>query len=177
MKFIPDQQPNAQVAAPFYEDAAKGQMAHGLKGLTTGKSHRTLKSEVEKSFSWIGGSISSFESGQLSGSPMRYGWRIHFTVSGMKGQMVLAALPLRNDTSRKQKQVLAHALFSLRDSVEAEYNLMLMNADHIPFMGYLLHDGETLADLLRKGILPALTETTERTDFVEGEVISTKEGK
>lgn len=169
MKFIPDEKSVADVTAPYYEDAAKGQVGQGIKGLSSTKSHRTLKSEIGKAFSRIGGEVTSYESGKLSGSPIRYAWRIAFTINEAQGEMTLAGLPLRKDTPKKRKQVLAHALYSFRDSIEAQYNLTLMNPQHIPFMGYLLYEGETLMDRLRGNALPMLSSSAA--EFVDGEIL------
>lgn len=148
------------VEVPFFEDASKRK--HGIKGKGTTKNLGRLKDEISNAISELGGSVKRIVRGKFEGKEVRHGFLVEFTLKGATGRMPVAGLPIKNEkTERKKKQCLKQALYTVRESLEAQYNMKVLTVDSEPLLQYLLIEGQdgtegTLAEQFKSGdALPA----------------------
>jgi hypothetical protein len=181
--FIPDTPRAASQTIVYYEDALA---KDGWKGQATGKSLNALKSELSVAIGRLGGVIGSFQSGSWgTGKEKRVGYRIHFSISeedGIQqpGQLDVAALPVRPQTSRhrksleqRQEESLRMALFMTVQAFEGMWFLRQLAPGFQPMLPWLLtNSGHTINELyLLRGhtatLLPAGMEDFEEGEFSE----------
>ena len=162
MEFIPDDF-NEELDVPFFEDATN---ADGVVGYTTGKSVKQLKSMITTGFGRLGGSVTGFQSGKFGN---RYGFRIEFTFNGVPGRMDISALPIRKATEVRIDKAKRHALYSVWQRLQAQYNSMLIMPGDVPLVPYMLNaSGQTILEVMREsGQIPALPTGEE--SVIEGE--------
>lgn len=161
MDFIPDEHDDLTI--PYFEDAKS---SIGVIGHATQRSERELKVEIERAMGHLGASVSLFQAGKFAD---RYGYRIEFAWGGAKGRIDVAALPLRKETPSRISQAKRHALYSVMNKLEAQFNSQLVMPGDVPLVPYMMDaKGMTLIEAMREqGKLPALPEPNQ--DAVEGE--------
>lgn len=143
------------VEVPYFEDASKSK--HGIKGKTTSKTLGRLKDEISNAISKLGGSVKRIVRGKFEGKEVRHGFLVEFTLKGANGRMPVAGLPIKKQkTDRKKKQCLKQALYTVRESLEAQYNMKVLTVDSEPLLQYLLIEGQdgseaTLAEKFQSG--------------------------
>lgn len=167
MNFIPDEV-SQELKVPWFEDATTA--AHGVRGHNTSKSLETLQAELRAEIGRLGGTVQHLVAGAFEGRPKRYGYLIHFTFQAHEGQLAVAALPLKKETPAKKTAALKQALFTVREHLRAQYNMLLLSPGGNPLLPYLLADGKrTVAELYRDHYeVPMLTSGGA---LVEGEVV------
>ena len=150
-EFIPKQQTKALVIPYFDEVTSEG----GWRGMSTGKSIETLKSEVTQALARLGGVVAGFVLGTrvpVDGQePEREGFQIHYAIEAEKGKMVpgrldICALPVRQKSRRsragsleRQKQAsLKMALFMARDALTGLWFLQVLSPGFAPLMPWML---------------------------------------
>lgn len=150
-EFIPKQETKALVVPYFDEVTAEG----GWRGMSTGKSIDTLKSEVTQALARLGGVVAGFVLGtrvSLEGQePDREGFQIHYGIEAKNGKVVpgrldVCALPVRQKSRRsrpgsleRQKQAsLKMALFMARDALTGLWFLQVLSPGFAPLMPWML---------------------------------------
>lgn len=127
---------------PYYEDSSDKKVA----GHSTTKSIGTLKSEVVELLSRLGADSSIFVLGKYQvGKYSRWGYKIDFNLEGLPGQLLVAALPLKNETDVRRDKALRQALFLIRDMLASEYHSSMYRPGVIPLVPYLLVEKDKTA--------------------------------
>lgn len=157
MNFIPDKTVRPDETL-YFEDVR----AADAPGYTTEQSERELMDAISGLLSKLGGSAVAFQSGifdGIQGKPKRYGYVIQFQVVGNPARIVVAGLPLRNETAAKRQQVKAHALYAVREQLKAMQLARLLTPNSEPLAQYLVVDGQkTWGELIyERAALPAVT--------------------
>lgn len=167
MDFIPDSQRH-ELEVPWFEEATTAQ--HGVRGHNTSKSIEQLQGEIRAVIGLLGGSVRAFVPGTFPGARKRYGFEVRFEIAGHEGRILIAALPIKSETATRKQQALKQALYTVREHLEAHYNLLLLSPGGNPLLPYLLADGRrTVAELYRERYeVPMLSEGGP---LVEGEVV------
>ncbi|MCK4817812.1 hypothetical protein KA005_18725, partial [bacterium] len=98
MEFIPEQ-PSKALEIPYFDDVTS---EGGWRGMSTGKSIETLKSEVTQAIARLGGVVAGFVRGKMitPDGLERGGFQIHYAIEAEGGKMIpgrleIAALPVR----------------------------------------------------------------------------------
>lgn len=166
MEFVPNEDTNKDYDLPFFEDARN---ADGIKGYSTTKSVRQLKSLITTSMSKLGGAVTSFIEGKYG---TRHGFQIRFTYRKVEGRLDVACLPIKNETESRIDQAKRHALYSVNLLLEAQFQSHMMLPKHLPLMPWLLNaKGQTMTEyLVEQDMTPALPEQTNNDEqVIEGE--------
>ena len=167
MEFIPDEKDEG-LTVPYYEDASN---ALGVVGYATNRSEKELRVEIERAMAHLGASIQSFQSGRFGPEtgPYRYGYVITFRWQGVDGRIVVAGLPIRNETPSRIEKTKRHALYSVMLKLESQFNSQLVMPGDFPLVPYLLNDkGQSLMEAIAQSSnFPALPEP--KGDIEEGE--------
>ena len=172
--FIPDDIDVKAPEIPWFEDASS---ELGVKGHGTRKSIDELKTEIKSAMSKLGGGVTSFISGTYPTVPVRLGFLIEFKYGTREGKIEVAALPMKKDTPAKRRDALKQALYTVRESLEAQFNSRLNMPGNAPLVGWLLDDqGRTLSEVLAGDagiplLTPPLREGDEDLEVVEGELV------
>lgn len=175
MGFVPDDFEIKEAAVPWFEDASS---ELGIKGHATSRTIDDLKTEIRAAMSALGGGVTAFLIGHWDGKPMRYGYEIRFKYGQRAGRIHIVALPLKKETPGKKERTLKQALYTVRESLQAQFNAGIMMPGNAPFVGYLLDDkGRTLAEALAEAEgIPLLSPPLDASDDNdqqkdEGEVV------
>lgn len=164
MKFIPDQPKNVLFNVPYFEDVTASDVA----GKRTGKSLKALQGEIETLIAKLGGGAVHFIPGKFDTSPFRYGFIIHFNVSGIPARIEAAALPIKIETDKKKDRALAQCLFLVRDWLQSEVNSLIYRPNSFALLPYLVGEGG-------KTVTETLMESRMLPDF--GKYIALNSGK
>jgi hypothetical protein len=196
MEFIPEQESKALVVPYFDEVTAEG----GWRGMSTGKSMETLKSEVTQAIARLGGVVSGFVFGKVvpikgETGPEREGYQIHYAVESDGGKMVpgrfdFAALPVRRKSrrsrsgsiERQKEKSLKMGLFMARDALTGLWFLQVLSPGFAPLMPWMIvgsgKNPSTLTQLwsespvMKQLMPPDGSEFEEDGETVEGVFIS-----
>lgn len=136
---LEDEHQSDQPSVPFFEDATKKD--HGVKGHTTGKSLEKLKSEVRSAIARLGGGVHRIQHVKFPDpekGEARYGFVVTFDYLGHPAEMKIAGLPLKNPTDTKKDQSMKQALYTIRESLEAQHNQYLLSPGSHPLLPYVL---------------------------------------
>lgn len=143
--FIPDAPKGGVFDIPFYEQSK----AVDIPGRRTDKSIAILQSEIVNLIAKLGGGLVTFQSGALDTRPKRYGYQIHFNLSGLPGRIDIAALPLQSETANKKDRALAQALYFARDWLSVEVHSAMFRPGAIALVPYLIGaNGLTVTEAL-----------------------------
>jgi len=145
VKFIPDEQQN-NIDIPYFEESSK---KYGIQGHGTNKTESQLLSEIASAIGRLGGMYQGADSGtfEFAEGEVRYGYSIRFNLAGHNGEIKLAALPIRSETPARIRQAKRQALFNLRETLEAQYMMVLLVPGSMPLMEHLsLPGGQPLAE-------------------------------
>lgn len=168
MNFVPDEKKLAsEIDVPYFEDATTAR--HGVHGQSTSKTLDVLQAEIRSAIGLLGGSVQAFVPGTFVGKRKRYGYELHFELSGQEGRIRIAALPLKSETETKKRQALKQALYTVREQLVAQYNMLLLSPGGNPLLPYLLIDGKTVAEVYEERF--AVPMLSSGTAIVEGEVV------
>ena len=161
MDFIPDDHDDLTI--PYFEDASS---SLGIVGHSTNRSERELKVEIERAMGHLGASVTLFQAGKFAD---RFGYRIEFLWGGSKGRIDVAALPIRKETEGRISQARRHALYSVMNRLESQFNSQLVMPGDVPLVPYMMDNkGRTMIEAMREeGRLPALPSPSP--DIVEGD--------
>lgn len=144
MEFQPDESDEA-LEVPYFEDA---KARDGIRGHRTRKSLRDLKDEIRKAIARLGGGVTRIQRGSFMTDPPRDGYLVHFNLDAHAGRLPVATLPIENETKRRKKQARKQALYTVREVLEAQYNLKILAPGSNPLLPYLLGAGDkTVAEL------------------------------
>lgn len=147
--FVPDDFELKDPTIPWFEDASA---ALGVKGHKTSKTIDQLKLEIRAAFSSLGAGVTAFKQGhfdKVGNEKFRYAYQIEFTYGDRDARMIIAALPIRNETASKKEQALKQVLFTVREMLESQFNSGLLIPGSAPLVQYMLDDhGRTLAEAL-----------------------------
>ena len=151
MEFIPEQTSKALVVPYFDEVTSEG----GWRGMSTGKSIETLKSEVTQAIARLGGVVAGFVYGKVvpleGDAPERGGFQIHYAIEAENEKMVpgrldIAALPVRQKSrrsrpgslERQQQASLKMGLFMARDALVGLWFLQVLSPGFAPLMPWMI---------------------------------------
>ena len=149
MEFIPEQESKALVVPYFDEVTAEG----GWRGMSTGKSIDTLKSEVTQAIARLGGVVAGFVFGKMvtPEGVERGGYQIHYAIEAKGGKMVpgrfdFATLPVRQKSrrsragslERQKEKSLKMGLFMTRDALTGLWFLQVLSPGFAPLMPWML---------------------------------------
>lgn len=180
--FTPDT--DNQTATPFFDDVTA---EDGWEGHRTGKSLETLEGEIASNFTLLGCYMHRIVKGRFGN---RYGFQIHFTSRGKKGERIahrldIACLPLdpdkrtrtdyRSKVDPEQRRIEGTqkmALFMVAKAVKGLYFLSVLAPSFVPWMSAMLTTNDvTLGELwVTEGKLAALLPP-KTTPFEAGEEI------
>lgn len=167
MNFIPESV-SQELEVPWFEEATTAQ--HGVRGHNTGKGIDELQGEIRAVIGRLGGSVRLFVAGTFPGQRKRYGYEVRFEIAGHEGRILIAALPLKKETPAKKTATLKQALYTVREHLQAQYNLLLLSPGSNPLLPYLLADGQrTVAELYRERYEVPMLASGDH--IVEGEVV------
>lgn len=169
--FVPDEKNQPKISAPHFEDAR----ADYAPGYATTKSVETLKTEVLTIMVQLGASGILFREGHFPDKPRnRYGYVVEFQYGHSPARMQVAGLPIWKETPRKKEQVLAHALYNLRDWLKAALTARVFAPGNDVLLQYLLVDGkQTLHEALVAGWrLPSTNPELSSGEIMEAEIVS-----
>lgn len=135
----------ANISTPYFEDSQDRR----IPGRRTEKSIEKLEQEIRKLLDEHGAARIVFTPGEWPGPPKRYGWQVDFMLSGVPGQMQIAALPMRVPTPWKKEQSLKQALYLVRNWLESELWSSTYRPGSLPLIGYLMDDnGKTVHEMV-----------------------------
>jgi hypothetical protein len=168
MQFIPEQPKAAKQEVKYFEDVN----AKDAPGYSTGKKPDVLQREITELIYRLNGQGVLFTPGEFPGKPKRYGYQITFMVGNIKGRIDCAALPMRTETPAKKQQVLAQALYMVRQWLEAEVFSMVYRPGSMPLVPYLIGAGNktVLQALIESQSLPVALLPVE-SEIIEAEII------
>src|SRR3989304_4432601 len=179
-KFIPEQ-PSEAVKVPFFDDV---NLKDGWQGHTTTKSIDTLKSEIAKSISRIGGIVSGFQHGIfMIGDRKREGYQIHYAINSENGSIVpgrldIAALPVKETRrsykiiNKKREASLRMALYMIRNAIDGLWFLQQLSPGYAPLMPWMLaKGGKTISQLWAESSVMNKLIPPGESDFIEGEIV------
>lgn len=190
MEFIPEQESKALVVPYFDEVTAEG----GWRGMSTGKTISTLKSEVTQAIARLGGVVAGFVFGKMV-TPEgieRGGYQIHYAIEAKGGKMVpgrfdFAALPVRQTSrrsragslERQKEKSLKMGLFMTRDALTGLWFLQVLSPGFAPLMPWMVvgsgKNPPTLTQLwsespvMKKLMPPDGSEFEEDGEIVDGD--------
>ena len=138
MQFIPDEDKTGHVAddieIPFLEDAR----ADFAPFYASDKSIKQATAEIEKEMAKLGGVITSITQGKFNdGGKSRIGYLIEFRLYGMKGQIPVAALPIRTPTEKKEEQAKVQALLNVAQWIRSMVTKRVFSPGANPLIPYL----------------------------------------
>lgn len=178
--FIPNQ-PNEAPKVPFFDDVTS---EDGWQGHATSKSIETLKTEVTKAISRLGGVVSGFQRGVFNiDGKKREGFQIHYALSAPGGKYVpgrldVASLPVRyNWRSRRsederKEQSLRMALYMLRNAIDGLWFLQQLSPGYAPLMPWMLTpEGKTVSQMWADSSVMNNLLPPGDSEFVEAEVV------
>lgn len=156
MEFQPDESEQG-FEVPYFEEAKS---EDGIKGHRTGKDIQTLKAEIRDAIARLGGGVIGIQRGTFATDPPRTGYVVAFLMGDHEGRLPVASLPIENKTDRRESQALKQALFTVRDILEAQYNLKLLSPGSNPLLPYLLGDGDrTVSEIYEEEYrIPAMSK-------------------
>ncbi len=138
-------------SVPFFEDANSGNSS----GHSTSKTPEKLQAEVIGLMSQLGGAAVRCEEVAWESKPKRYGYLVRFVLinaddSSVKCRIPLAALPLRQETPVKRRQVLAQVLYAFRETLQGEINALRYRPGYAPFAAHIIEpeSGKTLMEVI-----------------------------
>lgn len=174
MQFIPEEK--KAVAVPYFEDVKEGD---GWQGHGTHKEAEELQSEVIKAVTRLGGIVSAFQRGTFQiEKQKRQGLQVHYAVKGSDGRLIpgrldVAALPLRNETSRKRDAAYCMALYMLREFLDGMWLMQQLSPGYAPLMPWMLAspDGKTVSQLWAESSVMNNLLPPGDADFIEAEVV------
>jgi hypothetical protein len=147
MKFIPDEdRQNDDVIVPFLEDAR----ADFAPFYSSTKSVKQATSELEKEMAKLSASVLRVQSGkfQVDGKN-RLGYLIEFTLYGIRGELTVAARPIRKPTPAKENQARVQALLNVVQWVQSMVTKRVFSPGSNPLIPYLLAaDGRQILETL-----------------------------
>ena len=177
MNFIPEQKKVA-VDVPFWDDVT---VAAGWQGHATTKSIDTLKLDITKAVSRLGGIVSGFQRGKFQiGKQYREGFQLHYHIETQEGQNIpgridIAALPvkedwgLRNSLEKRKEKSLKMSLYMLREALNGTWFLQQLSPGYAPLMPWMLAEGEkTITQLWQESSVMQNLLPPGETEFVEG---------
>jgi hypothetical protein len=189
MEFIPEQESKALAVPYFDEVTAEG----GWRGMSTGKSIETLKSEITQAISRLGGVVAGFVFGKMvtPEGVERGGYQIHYAIEAKGGKMVpgrfdFAALPVRQKSrrsragslERQKEKSLKMGLFMARDALVGLWFLQVLSPGFAPLMPWMIvgsgKNARTLTQLwsespvMKQLLPPDGSEFEKDDDAVEG---------
>lgn len=136
---------------PYFEDANSS----NTSGHATGKTPDKLQAEVIGLMSQLGGVAARFEEVAWESEPKRYGYVVRFIVinaddSAIKCRIPLAALPMKQETPVKRRQVLAQVLYAFRETLQGELNALRYRPGYAPFAAHMIEpqSGKTLMETI-----------------------------
>ncbi|MCB2179473.1 hypothetical protein KQH61_06090 [bacterium] len=168
MEFTPKE---SEQVVPYYEDATTEE---GWAGHRTDKSLKTLQSEVTQAMSRLGASVISFMRGTYGegSKKSREGYLITYEIKGMRGQIKIAALPVKPPSNSsgqhrkwfegRQEKSLKMALFMFRQHVEGMWFAEQMSPGYFPLTPFMLDErsGMTISEIVMRNNIAALPEST-----------------
>lgn len=169
MNFVPDEnKANDAVIVPFLEDAR----SDFAPFYSSSKTVKQASAELEKEMAKLGASVLRMQSGKFDvNGKSRLGYLIEFSLYGMKGQLTVAALPIRRSTPTKENQARVQALLNVVQWVQTMVTQRVFSPGENPLIPYLLaSDGiPIIKKLATSGLLAQLSAPKQ--DVVEAEVI------
>ena len=154
--FKPKQAEKPASKVPYFDEATA---ANGWAGITTGKSIDTLKSDIIRAMSKLGGLVTGFQLGTWgTENTPREGYRIHYVIETPNGKTVpgfidVAGLPIRpvqnNDRrhrrtqEQKQEDALKAALWNVSECLDHMWKLQLLSPGFAALMPFMLVDKGT----------------------------------
>lgn len=183
MDFKPKQSENNPLDVPYYSEADAD---NGWAGHTTGKSIRTLRSEIVQAMTRIGATVIDIVEGTFGSetSRPREGFLIKYSIDGIIGQIKIAALPVKKPPiinqktrqgyeTRKQKSI-KMALYMFERYVSGMWYAQQLSPGYLPLIPWLIEEGsgKTFSELFTERnqfALPAPDGESIDINFVEGE--------
>lgn len=112
--FVPDIQevPQASRQIPYFEDQEKDAKMR-VQGYSVTRPQSHYRDRVSAALQALGAFTTGFIPMKSVGSPLRYGYRIQFTIGAVSGRIDIAALPMRNESAHKKDRALSQALYLL----------------------------------------------------------------
>lgn len=136
---------------PYFEDANSS----NTSGHATSKTPDKLQDEIIGLISQLGGAAVRFEEVAWESKPKRYGYVVRFVVinaddSAIKCRIPLAALPMKQETPVKRRQVLAQVLYAFRETLQGELNALRYRLGYAPFAAHMIESqsGKTLMETI-----------------------------
>lgn len=177
--FIPNDNPKS-VKVPYFEDVSSDE---GWQGHTTSKSIDTLKAEIAKAISRLGGIVSGFQSGVFNiDGKKREGYQIHYALGTpggkyVPGRMDIAALPIKDGwhktREKRREQSMKMALYMLRMAVDGMWFLQQLSPGYAPLMPWMIaSDGKTVSQLWAESSMMTNLLPPGKSEFIEGELIT-----
>lgn len=171
--FVPDEGEEEEFKIPYFEDAS-GEL--GIVGYSTTLTENQLQAKIREAAALLKMTIVGFAKGKKKD---RHAYRIYFTQYGAKGQIDIAALPIRKSTERREQQAKRQALFTAWKRLEAAFNSRMNMPNDFPFIGNILGPkGVTLGQMLiSQELAPALPPPHVEGEDNEGEGGDAMEGE
>lgn len=168
MQFTPDEnKANDAISVPFLEDAR----ADFAPFYSSNKTVKQATAELEKEMAKLSASVIRMQSGKFEvNGKSRLGYLIEFSLYGLKGQLTVAALPIRKSTPVKENQARVQALLNVVQWGQTMVTQRVFAPGENPLIPYLLaSDGIPIIQKIVGGLLPQLA--APQPDVVEAEVI------
>src|SRR5688572_9123136 len=136
MQFTPDDNTaNDEIVVPFLEDAR----ADFAPFYSSNKTVKQATAELEKEMAKLGASVLRVQSGKFSvNGKNRLGYLIEFTLYGMRGELTVAALPIRKSIPVKENQARVQALLNVVQWVQTMVTKRVFSPGANPLIPYLL---------------------------------------
>lgn len=153
-QFTPTDDVNKSLQVPFIEDAR----AEFAPYYSTSKTLSQAQAEVVSEMGKLNAGVIAFTPGVFTvNGQQRNGYRIEFLLSGVRGVIPVAGLPMRTRTDKKLAQVRVQALLNVRDWLKAAVTANVFSPGMNPLLPHLLGDGvRTVGEMMiEKLSLPA----------------------
>ena len=147
MNFVPDDNTaNDEIIVPFLEDAR----ADFAPFYSSNKTVKQASSELEKEMAKLGASVLRVQSGKFDvNGKNRLGYLIEFTLYGLRGELTVAALPMRKPTPAKENQARVQALLNVVQWIQTMVTKRVFSPGANPLIPYLLAaDGRQILETL-----------------------------
>lgn len=153
-QFIPDAHFEIR-STPYFEDAHNAAIA----GADLRKTLDYYQQKICNAVTRLNGFVVNFIPVHSTDEPMRYGYRLTFMFAGIRGQLDIAALPIRKETRVKKEKALKQALFLCWKELDAQADSWVYRPNSMPLLPYLIgNNGKTVTEsLMSGGLIPDIS--------------------
>lgn len=147
MKFVPDENKAAdEVVVPFLEDAR----AEFAPFYSSKKTAKQASVELEKEMAKLGAAVLRIQSGNFEvNGKSRLGYQVEFVLYGLRGELTIAALPMRSPSPAKENQARVQALLNMVQWVQSMVTQRVFSTGDNPLIPYLrASDGRPILQTL-----------------------------